>query len=356
MTAQTFTTDTGPVQGTVVSYAVGYSDEGGASAEHRFTPAQRTDAIDMLYRLTGTPYAGFPDDAALDFDGWFDLTVAQYGMHAHGYGDTTGNTHVWFAVLVATSDVEVEAAWIAAVRTGSAMPDMPAGYVWGEHDAVTGEAHLFTPDGRDLTEQAWARPIGPVCLACGDATCTAPDAHHRVTGAPRTTPAMWTPAPLPVRHTEHRTASTSALRARDAWSADPDRTTRRGWTADPTTCLHPGLPDRSRYTACPDCGTYPKPLTPNPAPPTPKEPTMGTEHNPTVWADGYGRWHASVPLDAVVTTAQEASKMYARLAYRARKMIRAELDARGVSPAYVLKVAREQITGHGTVIFGEVWA
>jgi hypothetical protein len=69
-----------------------------------------------------------------------------------------------------------------------------------------------------------------------------------------------------------------------------------------------------------------------------------SENNPTVWADGFGKWHASVPI----TTPRAQAAL-------ARKLIRAEMDARDVSPQYVLRVTRERITNHGTVIYGEVW-
>lgn len=64
----------------------------------------------------------------------------------------------------------------------------------------------------------------------------------------------------------------------------------------------------------------------------------------STWADGYGQWHASVTLLGSRN----------REALAARKAIRDELRARDVSDAYVLKVTRERVTSHGTVIYGEV--
>lgn len=72
----------------------------------------------------------------------------------------------------------------------------------------------------------------------------------------------------------------------------------------------------------------------------------GRALNPKVWADGFGIWHASVPL----------SGSRAKDAAAARKLIRAELEAR-YAPNYdphTLRITRERITSHGTVIYGEV--
>lgn len=63
----------------------------------------------------------------------------------------------------------------------------------------------------------------------------------------------------------------------------------------------------------------------------------------TTWADGYGVWHVSVPI----TDNRRKDAM------TARRAIREELDARGVSPHYHLAVIRERITNHGTVIYRE---
>ena len=65
----------------------------------------------------------------------------------------------------------------------------------------------------------------------------------------------------------------------------------------------------------------------------------------TTWADGFGIWHASVPL----------SGSRHKDAMTARKAIRDELTARGVTPNYILKVTRERITNHGTAHYREVW-
>lgn len=67
--------------------------------------------------------------------------------------------------------------------------------------------------------------------------------------------------------------------------------------------------------------------------------------NVTTWADGYGVWHASVPLTD--------SPM--RNALAARKAIHTELEAR-YAPQYdpsTLHVSRERVTNHGTVIYVE---
>ena len=65
--------------------------------------------------------------------------------------------------------------------------------------------------------------------------------------------------------------------------------------------------------------------------------------NETTWVDGYGLWHASVPI---TTPGRQAAA--------ARRAIRAELDARGDRhPDYPLRVTRERVTNHGTVIYRE---
>ena len=64
----------------------------------------------------------------------------------------------------------------------------------------------------------------------------------------------------------------------------------------------------------------------------------------TTWTDWLGIWHASVPL----TDSRHRDAM------TARKAIRDELTARGVSPDYILKVTRERVTNHGTVHYREV--
>jgi hypothetical protein len=66
--------------------------------------------------------------------------------------------------------------------------------------------------------------------------------------------------------------------------------------------------------------------------------------NPTVWADGYGRWHASVPL----------TDSPLRDALAARRAILAELQARAPIGAKIsFHVTRERVTNHGTAIYGE---
>ena len=68
--------------------------------------------------------------------------------------------------------------------------------------------------------------------------------------------------------------------------------------------------------------------------------------NPKVWADGFGVWHASVPLSG--------SRHKDALAAR-RKIVGAleERYAPNFDPRRV-HVTRERITGHGTVIYKEV--
>lgn len=66
--------------------------------------------------------------------------------------------------------------------------------------------------------------------------------------------------------------------------------------------------------------------------------------NPTVWADGFGRWHASVPI-----TGNPRSE-----AAHARRLIMAALVERsnGVDRP-VFSVTREHVTNHGTVHYVE---
>ena len=64
----------------------------------------------------------------------------------------------------------------------------------------------------------------------------------------------------------------------------------------------------------------------------------------TTWADGFGIWHASVPL----------SGSRHKDAMAARKAIREELDSRGVSTDYILKVTLEHVTNHGTATYREM--
>lgn len=69
------------------------------------------------------------------------------------------------------------------------------------------------------------------------------------------------------------------------------------------------------------------------------------EINPTVWADGFGRWHASVPL----------SGSRARDAQLARRKIIDEIAYREGRARNRIKVSvtRERVTNHGTAIYGE---
>lgn len=67
--------------------------------------------------------------------------------------------------------------------------------------------------------------------------------------------------------------------------------------------------------------------------------------NVTTWADGFGVWHASVPL----TDGRQRDAM------TARKAIQAELEER-YAPNYdpsTLHVTREHVTNHGTVHYRE---
>ena len=67
--------------------------------------------------------------------------------------------------------------------------------------------------------------------------------------------------------------------------------------------------------------------------------------NVTTWADGYGRWWASVPL----------SGSRHRDAPRARRAIVAELEARGgpCFDASAVRVERAHVTNHGTAKYRE---
>lgn len=59
----------------------------------------------------------------------------------------------------------------------------------------------------------------------------------------------------------------------------------------------------------------------------------------TTWADGYGVWHASVPL----------SGSRHKDALAARRAILAELRERGHIDPSAIRVTRERVTNHGTV-------
>ena len=54
----------------------------------------------------------------------------------------------------------------------------------------------------------------------------------------------------------------------------------------------------------------------------------------STWADGYGNWHASVPVSTPARQAREA-----------RKLIMGELMSRGCDPAYftMLRVSRDRV-------------
>lgn len=70
--------------------------------------------------------------------------------------------------------------------------------------------------------------------------------------------------------------------------------------------------------------------------------------NPKVWADGFGVWHASVPI----TGSRQ------RDALAARRLIVEALSER-YAPNYdprTTHVTRERVTNHGTVIYQEAWA
>jgi len=71
----------------------------------------------------------------------------------------------------------------------------------------------------------------------------------------------------------------------------------------------------------------------------------GAVHNVTVWADGFGHWHASVPLTG--NPLADANK--------ARTLIIDELAQRegpNFDPKRV-HVTRTKITGHGTAVYSE---
>lgn len=63
----------------------------------------------------------------------------------------------------------------------------------------------------------------------------------------------------------------------------------------------------------------------------------------STWSDGHGRWYACVPF-----TGNHMAD-----AARARRAIRAQLAVRDTSPNYRLRVAREYVTDHGTVVYTE---
>lgn len=71
--------------------------------------------------------------------------------------------------------------------------------------------------------------------------------------------------------------------------------------------------------------------------------------NVTTWADGFGRWHASVPISG----SPQRDAMAARKAILAELKLRYDAWNRPFDPS-TLRVTRERITNHGTVIYQEV--
>lgn len=71
----------------------------------------------------------------------------------------------------------------------------------------------------------------------------------------------------------------------------------------------------------------------------------GQAVNPKVWADGYGVWHASVPISTPQRQARDA-----------RRLIWAELEARGVHANYrqQFRVTRDTPGTPGRVVYKEV--
>ena len=80
------------------------------------------------------------------------------------------------------------------------------------------------------------------------------------------------------------------------------------------------------------------------------------------WADGFGTWHASVPLASIDLIMSDPDAAESQQASMARDAIIAELAARdnrmGDTERFaraVMTVERERITNHGTAIYREVW-
>lgn len=71
--------------------------------------------------------------------------------------------------------------------------------------------------------------------------------------------------------------------------------------------------------------------------------------NVTTWADGFGVWHASVPI----TDSRQRDAMAARKAILAELKLRYDAWNRTLDPS-TLHVTREHITNHGTVVYREV--
>lgn len=69
----------------------------------------------------------------------------------------------------------------------------------------------------------------------------------------------------------------------------------------------------------------------------------------TTWADGFGVWHASVPI----SDSRQRDAMTARKAIHAELKLRYEAWNRPYDPS-TLHVTRERVTNHGTVIYKEV--
>jgi len=72
---------------------------------------------------------------------------------------------------------------------------------------------------------------------------------------------------------------------------------------------------------------------------------MESTYRIQTWADGFGRWHASVPLSG--SRAKDAAV--------ARRAIQAELTER-YAPNYdrgTLHITRWNVTAHGTAHYGE---
>lgn len=71
--------------------------------------------------------------------------------------------------------------------------------------------------------------------------------------------------------------------------------------------------------------------------------------NVTTWADGFGIWHASVPLSG----SPQRDAMAARKAILAELRMRYEAWNRPLD-ASAVHVTRERVTNHGTAIYREV--
>ncbi len=76
-------------------------------------------------------------------------------------------------------------------------------------------------------------------------------------------------------------------------------------------------------------------------------------HEGVTWADGFGRWHAAVPMFEQAPIGGMRVRNERTMAQQARVLIGAELEVRGESTRR-LRVERTHITGHGTVHYREV--